>query len=402
LSQDRRRRWYEHGLRSECLIPLSYNIRNLRVRWKTTLMTISGFALVTAALVVMLACLNGVEAVCATSGQPHNVIVLSFGSTDEVLSRINADDASQIEAMRGIGRDSDGRLLSSREVFLVIQSSLAAEQEGAFLQVRGVTPSALLVHPQVRVVEGRMFQTGNSEMIIGCGVMRSRGLKVGDQLTLGRKTWTISGVFRADGALESEVWGDLNEVTSHFRRTGSYTSLVLRTHDESAANALIRSLRSNRSLRTQSLTEREYYARQAAPLAVIRGTTWGMALVMALGAVFGIMNTMYAAIGERIKDIAVMRVIGFSQVQILCAFLLETMLITAAGIGVGLLVGSATNGLTLSSAIGTTGLEVEFAFRVDAQVVVQSAAVVLAMGIAGGLIPALSAVRIRAVEALVA
>ena len=365
-------------------------------------MTVSGFALVTTALVLMLACLNGVEAVCTTSGQPQNVIVLSFGSTDEILSRLSAVDAMQIEAVRGIGRDSSGRLMSSREVFLVVQSSPDLEQDESFLQVRGVTKSALVVHPQVRLVAGRMFQAGNSELIVGRGVKRSRGLKLGDQLWLARKNWTITGVFSADGALESEVWGDSNEITSHFRRTGSYTSLVLRTENEAQAVELVQRLRSNRALRTQSLTEREYYARQAAPLAVIRGTAWGMALVMALGAVFGIMNTMYAAIGERVKDIAVLRILGFSRIQILFAFLLETMLITAAGIGIGLLIGSATNGLTVSSAIGTTGLEVEFAFKVDARVVVQSTVVVLAMGIAGGLIPALSAIRVRAVEVLVA
>lgn len=383
------------------MIPISYNYRNLRVRWKTTLMTASGFTLVSAALVVMLACLNGVESACINSGQPRNVVVLARGNVDEVLSRLDSDQAARIESIRGVARDKRGQLLASRELFLVAQPFSQKSGSYQFLQVRGVLPMAFRVHDEIQIVDGEMLQAGQSELLVGQAVQRALGLQLGDQLEIGRKSWTVAGTFSADGAaIESEVWTDLGELASLFRREGSYSSVVLRCEDSQSAAKALEFLRTNRALAVQATRETDYYASQAEPVAAVRAAAWVIAAFMAIGAVFGVMNTMYAAISQRTRDIAVLRLLGFRPSHIVLAFLLETQFIAIAGCAVGLLLGFATNGLTTSTAIGTAGREIEFAFRVDLPVLLTSAFVVLVMGMLGGLLPAISALRIQALEAL--
>lgn len=381
------------------MVPVSYNYRNLMVRWKTTLMTASGFTLVVAALVVMLAFINGIQKVCATSGEPENVIVLTKGNHDEVLSQVERNLVAQVENTTGVAQDSQGQPLASRELFMVVHHYSEKQHAFHFLQVRGVGGQAFKVHTQLSVVEGRMFRPSQSEVAIGRAVQREHGLAVGDVVELGRKRWRIAGVFEAGGsAFESEVWTDLPELANQFRREGVYSSVVLRTHDAEAARDLAERLTNSRSVSVEAQTEPKYYEKQGEQTKALQTAAWVIAWFMGIGAIFGVMNTMFAAIGQRIKDIAVLRIMGFQARDVLISFLLEAVLIAFIGGSLGLGLGYCANGITRSAPIGSR--QIDFAFDVNANTVMVAAIFTGAMGILGGLLPALSAMRIKPLEAL--
>jgi putative ABC transport system permease protein len=381
------------------MVPLSYNYRNLRVRWKTTLMTASGFTLVTAALVVMLAFINGIESACATTGEPENVLVLSKGNNDEVLSQMERGLVAQVENSKGVARDAAGQPIASRELFMVVHHRQEANGAFRFLQVRGVRPVAFQVHAQVHVREGRAFRPGQSEVIIGKGVQREEHLQIGDLIELGRKRWKITGIFASGGAaFESELWCDLNELASQFRREGFYSSVILRAPTPEGAEELAQRLRNSRNISVEAMTEPKYYQKQSQQTKIMQTAAWVIAWFMGVGAMFGVMNTMFAAIGQRTKDIAVLRILGFEARDILWSFLTESVLIAVLGGLLGVVVGMATNGLTRSVSLGAR--QIDFALRVDGAILIFAGFFTVLMGVLGGLLPALSAMRIKPLEAL--
>jgi len=381
------------------MVPVSYNYRNLLVRWKTTLMTASGFLLVVTALIIMLAFVNGVQTVCTSSGQPENIIVLKQGNFDEVLSQMDRRLVSQIEATPGVLRNAVGRPLASRELFMVLTQW--NEQSGEYhrLQARGVEPVAMEVHQQVNVAEGRMFRRNSREVIVGIGFARSQRIAPGDTLALGQWEWDVVGVFSAAGsAFESEIWCNLGQLAGLFHREGIYSSVVLRTAGETAADHALEYLEDNRAVAVSAQKETDYYRQQAEQMNVIRTGAIVIAIFMAVGAIFGVTNTMFAAIGERSKDIAVMRLLGFKRSEIVLSFLMETLLLALIGGTLGALLGCAINGLTLNTALGAKS--VAFAFKINGTILAIAAVFTLIMGMIGGLLPALSAMRIRPLEAM--
>lgn len=381
------------------MIPIKYNARNLIVRWKTTLMTASGFTLVIAVLVVMLAFVEGVQQVCTSSGEPQNVIVLAKGNTDEVFSQLDFRTGREVERMPGIARTSDGQTLASREIFLVIHRHLEEANVFKFLQVRGVAPVAFDVHTQIQMVAGRKFHPNQSEIMIGTGVQREHQLNVGDSLAIGRKQWKVVGTFSAQGtAFEAEVWCDQTELASQFRREGVLSSMVLRTESPEEAADLVSRLQESRTIICNPLLETDYYSKQAEQTKMITAMAWIIAWFMGIGAVFGVMNTMFAAIGQRRKDIAVLRILGFKPYEILLSFLFEAILISIVGGILGIMIGMGWNGFSRSTAVGAR--EVEFAFKVTQSTIALAAGFSITMGVAGGLLPALSVVRIQPLEAL--
>jgi putative ABC transport system permease protein len=381
------------------MVPLSYNYRNLRVRWKTTLMTASGFTLVVAALVVMLAFINGIEAACATTGEPENVILLNKGNNDEVLSQMERGLVSQVENTKGVALDASSQPIASRELFMVVHHRNEQTGDFRFLQVRGVLPVAFRVHSQLHIREGRGFKRGQSEVMIGTAVRRETRLQVGDFIEMGRKRWKITGVFEAGGsAFESELWCDLNELASQFRREGMYSSVILRAPTPRGAEELAQQLSASRSVNVEAMTEQRYYQKQSEQTKIMQKAAWVIAWFMGIGAMFGVMNTMFAAIGQRTKDIAVLRIMGFEAGDILLSFLLEAILIALIGGLLGVALGAAANGITRTTSIGAR--QIDFAFRVDAAILAFAALFTLLMGILGGLLPALSAMRIKPLTAL--
>jgi putative ABC transport system permease protein len=381
------------------MVPLSYNYRNLRVRWKTTLMTASGFTLVVAALVVMLAFINGIEAACATTGEPENVILLSKGNNDEVLSQMDRGLVAQVENSKGVALDASGQPIASRELFMVVHHRQERGAEFRFLQVRGVLPVAFRVHAQLHITEGQAFRPGQSEVIIGKGVQRDNHFRIGDDIEMGRKRWKIAGVFEAGGAaFESEIWCNLNELGSQFRREGMYSTAILRAASPKEAEDLAERLRNSRSVSVEAMTEPKYYQKQSEQTKIMQTAAWVIAWFMGVGAMFGVMNTMFAAIGQRTKDIAVLRIMGFESGDILLSFLLEALLIAAIGGFLGVALGAATNGITRSASLGAR--QIDFAFRVDGSILIFAALFTVVMGILGGLLPALSTMRVKPLEAL--
>ncbi len=381
------------------MVPASYNYRNLIVRWKTTLMTACGFMLVVAALIIMLAFVNGVRTVCAESGQPENVITMKQGCSDEILSQMDKRMVSRIEATPGVLRGDDGWPLASRELFMAITQRNEETQQYVQIQARGMYPVALLVHTQVRITRGRMFRRNHREVVLGIGVAREHQIHVGDKLPMGQLEWDVVGIFEAGGsAFESEAWCDMDQLAGHFHREGVYSSVVLRTASPAAAQQAVEYLENNRAVAVDVLSETDYYEKQAQQTNVLRAGAIVVSVFMAIGAVFGVTNTMFAAIGERVKDIAVMRILGFRRSEILISFLLETLLIALIGGALGMLFGYAINGLTLSTALG--GKSVAFAFKVDAPILAIAGVFTLVMGVIGGLLPAMSAMRVEPLEAM--
>ncbi len=380
-------------------VPVSYNYRSLIVRWKTTLMTALGFTLVVFGLVVMLAFINGITAVCRQSGEPENVIVLSKGAADEVLSSLTRDTISSLEHIRDEKGLPGSRILASREMFLNANRFNPDKQDYTALQLRGVQPIVFQVHTAIRVIKGRALRAGQSEVMIGRSVETGQNLHVGDTFEMGRKRWRVCGVFDAQGsALESEVWCDLSELASQFKREGAYSTVVLRTPSAAAAQRIAESLGSNRQMNVEAYTEPQYYAKQAEQMQTLQLAAWVIAWFMGTGAVFGVMTTMFAAIGQRIKDIAVMRIMGFQARAILVSFLIEAALISVIGGALGSSLGFLLNGLSQNANIGSR--TVEFSFQVDIWIVIYCLLFSIVMGIGGGLLPAMSAMRIKPLEAL--
>ncbi len=381
------------------MVPVSYNYRNLLVRWKTTLMTAGGFTLVVAALSVMLAFVEGIRAVCNNSGEPENVVVLAKGNTDEVLSRVDDQTAREIEHISGIKRGTDGRPLVSRELFLVVTQPTSELGIYEMLQVRGLRPEGFEVHTRVSIVEGRRFSSGRDEIIVGRLFKEQAGIELGGQVGIGRKKWTVVGVFDAEGAVfESEIWCGLQELSQQFRRKGSYSSLVIRAQDPLDAPNLAQKIASSHRISAEARTETEHFAKQAEDTDSIHTAGIVIAIFMAIGAVFGITNTMFAAISQRTKDIAVMRLLGFRRGEIMVSFLVEALLISFVGGLLGTLVGYGVNGLTLEFSTGAKAIA--FAFVVDGKTVALGVAFSLAMGVVGGLLPAWSAMRVDPLESL--
>lgn len=381
------------------MIPVKYNARNLVVRWMTTLMTALGFTMVVAVLVLLLALVEGVSRVCRTSGEPENVIVLAKGNTDEVFSQLEIRTGRDLERFQGVGRTLDDQPLASRETYLVVHRYLEDTGVFKFLQVRGVLPVAYEVHTRVKITEGQRFRPNRGEVIIGRGVQREHRLNVGDPVQIGRKRWHVVGVFEADGsAFEAEVWCDQSELASEFRREAVFSSMVLRANDAAGAADLVERLKESRTVSCSPHSEIEYYAKQAEQTEMISAAAWIIAWFMGIGAIFGVMNTMFAAIGARRKDIAVLRILGFKPSEILISFLLEALLISAIGGGLGIAIGTLANGVSSSASVGAR--EVEFAFRVTESTITFAAGFALSMGVLGGLLPALSVIRVQPLEAL--
>jgi putative ABC transport system permease protein len=361
-------------------------------------MTATGFTLVIAALIVMLAFINGLAEVCAISGDPRNVIVLNEGCTDEILSSISRETASLIETQPLVLRRADGTALSSRELFGVRTVYDKKIRDYVLLPFRGVAPSAFEVHDAVKLVSGRTFRPSQSEVIVGMGIKNAQKVELGDVLEIARKKWKVTGFFSAGGAaLESEVWGDLDELAGQFKKEGSYNSIVVRAENPLRAKDLARSISNSPQFSVGAQTELDYYAKQAESTNFLRSAVWVIAWFMGIGAIFGVMNTMFAAISQRIKDIAVLRLLGFMSWEILIAFLLEAIMVSIIGGGLGMLIGYSANGLTQRFTI--SGHEVQFRFLVDAYLLTLAAAFSMIMGVMGGLLPALSAMRIRPLEA---
>lgn len=383
-------------------VPLAYNIRNLRVRKTTTLMTALGIALTVAVLLGIGALVEGLRTSLAVTGHPLQLIVMRQGSTAEMVSIVDKEKFDTLRFKPGIAQ-LDGEPMISHEVVSVVSLGLrGSPQSVANVNVRGVSPMGRHLRDGLELVEGRWFVPGKREMVVGAGTHAVRaGTSIGDSIYYGRGDWEVVGVFSAGRtAYNSEIWVDGNLATQDLGRGTSRSSVVLRAEDEAALAALTNSVGDDRRLTLEAEEEREYYAKQMMSAEPVRFLGMFVAVIMAIGSCFAAMNTMFAAIANRSREIGVLRLLGFSRSSIMGSFLFESLVLSLFGGLLGCLLVLPLNGFEGRIGNFLTFSETTFAFRVTPTYAAIGLAFAAAMGVLGGIVPARTAARKEVLESL--
>jgi putative ABC transport system permease protein len=376
-------------------------IASLPRRWGASSVIVVGIAGVVGVLVAMLAMGEGFKATLNRTGSDDSAIMLRGGSQAETNSVITREQVPLLTALDGIARGEDGRPLVSPELSQVVDLPTMADGTDANVQLRGVGAQAWKLRPQVKIVEGRAFGSGLRELVVGRGAQHQfRGITVGNKLRLGSQEWTVVGAFESGDSHESEMWADAEVVASTYNRH-SFQSVTVKLQPGDGFKRLAAALAADPRLKLDVLSTHDYYARQSEQLEKlikILGTVIGT--IMAIGAVFGALNTMYAAVAGRAREIATMRALGFRGLPVVVAIMLETMLLALLG---GLL-GAAVawllfNGHTVST-LGQNFSQVVFQFRVSPALLWTGLKWALGIGLVGGLFPALRASRLPVTDAL--
>jgi len=384
-------------------IPLYYNVRNVRGRWQVTLLAIFGIALVVAVFTVLMAMSEGFAAALKSTGRTDNAIVVQRGSGSELTSGVPLADRAMLVVDDRVARGADGQPLASWELVVVMNMPKRTDGQPTNVTLRAVTPRAFEVRGGIDVVEGRRFTTGLDEVIVGRKLAhRIQGLELGGFVKYQQKHFKIVGVFESSGgAFESEIWGDFDTFGAIFQRPAGSNSLVLRMKDKAAIPELDRFIRAQPQMQLQALEERKYYEEQAGPLArILRGLATFVAFVMGVGAVFGAMNTMYAIVASRTREIGTLRALGFSRRSILASFLIESVLLAFVGGVLGCLLAFPMNGFSTGTGQTQSFSEIAFNFRITPEIVAIGLAFAVVMGIVGGLLPALRGSRMPITSAL--
>jgi len=374
-------------------IPISYNVRNLFQRPVATLTTTVGFGLTVTIFIGTLALASGFRAALGKSGSPDNAIVLRKGADSELSSGLGRDVADIVRAAPDVALAPGGHALASPEVFVLTNKPRLGQSGYSNLTVRGVDPIAFELRPQVRVIEGRLFTPGTGEIIVGQRIARRfTDCRIGDKMRFGRRDFTVVGHFDAGGSsFESEVWGD-NDVLMPVFRGEVFQSITFRMKDPLRFGAIKRALETDPRLGVDVRRETDFYAEQAGTLAqVIAFMGVFITLIMAVGAVFGAMNTMFAAVGARTREIAVLQVLGFSPMSVMLSFMIESVFLALLGGVLGCLLALPINGIVTSTTNFSSFSEVAFAFRVTPRVLLTGLIFAAGMGLVGGFLPSLTA-----------
>ena len=384
-------------------LPLYYNIRNVRVRWQVTLLAVGGIALVVAAVAVLMSMSEGFQAALRSTGRTDNAIIVQRGSGSELTSGVGIEARNMIVVDQRIARGADGQPLASPEWVVVIGLPKKETKEPINVTLRAVTPRAFEVRSGIRIVEGRMFQQGLDEVIVGRKLLdRLEDIGLGRTVKYQRKRFNIVGVFDSQGnAFESEIWGDFDVLGALFQRGAGSNSVAVRMNDPADIASLDQWIRAQPNMQLQAVEERKYYADQAGPLATaLKGLAAFVGLIMGLGAVFGAMNTMYAIVAARTREIGTLRALGFSRRAILLAFLIESVFLALIGGAVGCLLALPMNGYSTGTGQTASFSELAFAFRITPQIVTTCMYFAAALGLFGGLLPAFRGARLPITTAL--
>jgi putative ABC transport system permease protein len=382
-------------------LPLTYNVRNIRVRWQVTLLAIFGIALVVTVFVFLTAMSHGFRLALRASGRTDNAIVTQKGSASELTSGISRGNAALMMVDERIARDGDGQPLASGEIVVVANLKRKIDGGEVNVSVRGVGPKAMSVHGGMRIERGRAFTPGLDEVVVGSRTADRFGLDVGSAVKIQKRDWQVVGVFSADGSsFESEIWGDANTMAEPLRRTGGYQSITVRLKDEASLDAFKKTYEGDPQLQAQVKSERQFYEDQAGPTAsALMGLAILVAVVMGVGAVFGAMNTMYALVAARTREIGTLRALGFSRRSVLFSFVTESVFLAVVGGVLGCLLALPANGVTTATG-GANFSEVAFAFRITPFALAIGMAFAVLMGLFGGLLPATRAARLAITNAL--
>ena len=381
-------------------LPLIYNVRNVCVRWRSSIASVVGIALVVAIFIVVQSLAAGLEASSMATGDAGNLLVVRRGATAESTSQITPEQFRILRYLPGIASDTAGNPLASADLSLVINADRADTGE-ANATVRGVSPAGRLMRGQVQLIAGRWFEPGHREVVISSRLARRfRNMEIGDRLVSGPVTLHVVGHFDAGRtAFDSEIWMDADEARTAFERE-NYSSVLLRSIDGVAFGDLSARLETDKRFKLRAISERAYYSEQTKSAIPIKVLGSFLATTMSIGAVFAAMNTMYASVGARTREIGTLRVLGYRRMAILAGFLIEGALMALAGGLLGCLFALPMNGYSTGTISFETFSEAVFDFRITPVLVLQGLGFSILVGFAGSLLPAIRAARLPVIAAL--
>jgi putative ABC transport system permease protein len=376
-------------------VPVSYNFRSIRERWTSTIVAVLGIAGTVGVFIAMLSLARGFRATLVSSGSEDNALITRAGATSEMTSGVALDAVKIIQDAPGIARDADGPMLTA-EAVLMAPIPLRSTGTDANVQLRGVSPNVLAIRRSVKIIEGRMFQPGLSEVIVGKNARSTyTGLTLGNTIWLGSQRWQVVGTFDAGGsAFDSEVWGDPHLLNAAYPPRPETLSQSVTAHlaSPAALQQLKDALTTDKRLNVDVTREIDYYSKQSTSMTRLITVLGGfVAGIMAVGAIFGALNTMYSAVAERGREIATMRALGFNSFNVILSFLFEALLISFVGGVLGCLAVLPLNGLTTSTINFQTFSNLAFAFKITFDLLLMGVVFALVMGVLGGMPPAIRA-----------
>jgi putative ABC transport system permease protein len=382
-------------------IPISYNLRNLVVRKTTTIMTALGIALSVAILIASLALVDGLRTVFRNTANPLQLLVLRKGGNSELGSMVSTEAFATLRSQAGIAVDQRGEPLASPELVNVANLPSVDNPKGMNVTVRGLSTTGIEMR-KVRLIAGRWFQPGQREIVVGKGVARRYpSARIANRIRFGKGDWEIVGVMDGgQSAIDSEIWGDLNQVSGDYNRQAGPSSVLLQATDPAALDALQHSIEDDRRLGAWAITEEDYYQSQTSSGAPLEFLGIFVALIMAIGGGFAAMNTMYAAVSRRAKEIGTLRTLGFSQGSILLSFLAESVLLSLLAGILGCLLALPLNWVTTGVGNFASFSEISFRFQVGVAVLLTGLTFAMVLGAIGGLLPARAAAKKEILSAL--
>jgi putative ABC transport system permease protein len=378
------------------------NIKSIPERWASSLVIVVGLAGVVAVFTALLAMRAGFESTLKASGRADEVMVMRGGSDTEINSAFDRDSSDIIEQAPGIRVGEDGKRLASAE--MVVIAELARKDDvknGANITLRGVEPAAFPLRPQLKIVEGRNFTPGLRELIVGRSVLRQfQGAELGKLVRMRGSDWTVVGIFESGDAYESELWADLNVARTTFSRSGS-TSVLVALEGADGFDKLKQSLDADPRLSVDVIRQQDYFSGQTKQFRQTIGVLAGVVTaIMALGAIFAALNSMYAAVATRSKEIATLRAIGFGGLPVLISVMIESLLLALVGGLMGALIAYVLFNNLSVAALSQNFTQVVFSFKVTPALVVRGLVISLLIGMVGGLLPAIRAARLPVVDSL--
>jgi len=384
-------------------IPIIYNVRSVKARWTSTIVAVAGIAGTVGVFIAMLSLARGFKATLVSSGSEDNALITRAGATSEMTSGVAIDAVKIIQDAPGIARGPEGPLVTP-EAVLMAPIPLISTGTDANVELRGVSPNVFAIRRNIKIIEGRMFQPGLSELIVGKNARSTySGLTLGSTIGLGSRGWQVVGVFDAGGSsFDSEVWGDAHLLNGAYKRPDNLSqSVTVHLTSPAALQQLKDSLTSDPRLNVDVVREIDYYSKQSTRMTTLVTILGGfVAGIMAIGAVFGALNTMYSAVAERGREIATMRALGFGAVAVVISFSIEALLIAFVGGVIGCLSVLRLNGLTTSTMNFQTFSNLAFAFKITPELLAKGIFFALTMGLIGGLLPAIRAARLPVATAL--
>ena len=384
-------------------IPIVYNLRSVRARWTSAIVAVVGIAGTVGVFIAMLSLAKGFRATLVSSGSPDNALILRGGATSEMTSGVGLDSVKIIQDAPGIARGPNGPLVTA-EAVLMAPIPLRSTGTDANVEVRGVSPNVLEIRKQVKIVQGRMFSPGLAEVVVGKNANTTySGLTLGNTISLGTMQWKVVGVFDAGGSsFDSEVWADPHLLTGAYNRPDTFfQSVTARLASPDSLKELKDALTTDPRLNVDVTREVDYYAKQSTNMTTLITRLGGfVAFIMAIGAVFGALNTMYSAVADRGREIATMRALGFGGPSVVFSFLIEALMISLVGGVLGCLAVLRLNGVTTSTINFQTFSNLAFAFKITPSLLAEGVVFALVMGVLGGFFPAVRAAQLPVATAL--